>query len=176
MCPNAYKLSVYFDGELSERRRKPLSRHIQFCQACRSTLHMFEFQREILGLQEPTIDNNADHYRKFWNYVGKARLARISGPRRIEVPLPLAVAALILISILGVLNFVSRSIDGDRVFSHEPTVITFSISPSELESLLSYLEEARTNSDISSVHTLPLTFTRLGDPLMIRSAVIEGEP
>lgn len=174
MCPNAYELSAYFDGELPERQRESLSKHIQSCHACRSTLYMFESQRKILGLQSPLIDNNSNYYHRFWDYVGEARLARMNRSRRIAVPLPLAVSALVLILILGALNFVSRPIGRTR--SHVPTVITFSFSPGELENLLNYLEEARTNSERSSVHTLPLSFTRLGEPLMVRSAAIEGEP
>jgi len=92
------------------------------------------------------------------------------------VPLPLAVAAVVLISILGVLNFVSRPIGGTRSIPRASTAITFSISPDELENLLNYLEEGRADSELNSIYVLPLPFTRLGDPLMVRSAAIEGEP
>jgi len=170
MCPKAYKLSAYFDGELPGRQLKSLNEHIQSCQACLSTLRIFEIQRK--SLRSPAIASDPNNYRKFWSYAGEARLARTRRPRRVAVPLPLAIAALILISVLGALNFVSRPISA----SHAPETITFSFSPDELESLLGYLEERRTASERSSVYTLPMPFTPLGDPLIVRSAAIEGEP
>jgi len=102
-------------------------------------------------------------------------LTRARRPGSIMVPLPLAIAALILISILGALNLVPRFMAEARTLSYAPEVITFSVSPDELESLLNYLEEKRTASERSSIYTLPLPFTPLGDPLIVRSVAVEGE-
>jgi len=174
MCPKAYKLSAYFDGELKDRQRESLSKHILSCRACRSALRIFESQRK--SLQGPHIEGGPDGYRRFWHYAGEAKLARMRGPMRVMIPLPLLVAALILIPILGVLNFVSRPIGGIPAIPHESTVITLSVSPDELESLLGYLEEEKANPELESIYTLPLPFTPLGDPLMVRSAAAGREP
>jgi len=95
---------------------------------------------------------------------------------RITVPLPIAIAAIVLIVSLGALNLVPRNMGRTRELSHTPQVITFSISPNELENLLNRLEELRINSERSSEYTLPLPFVPFGDPLIFRSASVEEEP
>lgn len=182
MCPEASKLSAFFDGEVTESERKSLENHIRECPACQATLNVFAAQRELLRSDVPVITAKPDRLDEFWKYVGKSRLSRIHGPRRINVPLPLAVAAALVLAAVTVLNFVplGRRPMPDVVVvdsrPQAPTVVSFTISPGELDDFFAVLEGTQVSGS-ESFHTLPaeLPVARFGDPLIVRPAGFEGD-
>jgi hypothetical protein len=182
MCPEASTLSAFFDGELNGSKKDSVERHIQECPACKATLDLFSSQRNILRTDIPVIPENPDRLEHFWNYVGNSRLGRVHGPRRIAVPLPLAVAAAVVLAAATVLNFLplGRNPMPDILVvetrPQAPTVVSLSISPGELDDFFAVLEGSKVSGD-DSIHTLPaeLPVARFGDPLIVRPASFEGE-
>ncbi len=177
-------LSAYFDNELNGSQKETMENHLPACPACRATLELFQSQREIMRQDIPVIPENQDRLDEFWAYVGKSRISRIHGPRRIAVPLPLAVAAALALALVSVLNFLPiggrKASDTPVVvqtISQSPTVVSFTISPGELDDFFAVLEGTQvSNSD--SIHMLPSDFpvARFGDPLIVRSDSFEGAP
>lgn len=182
MCPEASMLSAYFDGELNELATKSVESHCSECPACRATLDLFAYQRELMRSDIPVIAGNSDRLENFWKYVGKSRLSRIHGPRRINIPLPLAVAAGLVLAAVTVLNFLPlgrRSMPEVVVVDSRPlapTVVSFTISPGELDDFFAVLEGTQLSA-ADAIHTLPaeLPVARFGDPLIVRPASFEGE-
>jgi len=182
MCPESSMLSAYFDNELNEVQKKIIENHLQSCPACRATLDLFNTQREMIKQDIPEIPENPERLNEFWTYVGKSRLSRIHGPRRIAVPMPLAVAAILALALTTVLNFLplgeKKSRDMPLVVDslpQTPTVVSFTISPGELDDFFAVLEGSQvSNSD--SIHVLPseLPVSRFGDPLIVRPDSFEG--
>jgi len=183
MCPETLSLSAYYDGELSDVSRKSIGKHLEGCPTCRATLEIFAAQHRYL--QSETLTPPSDHERldRFWHYVGKFRFGRYHGvPRRIGVPLPLAVAVILALIVATGFNFVIREGDsrpGIIVLaprSTAPTLVTFSITPSDLESFLSILEGETSGNDIT--YTLPegIPVSHFGDPMIIRSTAPERSP
>ncbi|MCK5734916.1 MAG: hypothetical protein KAH21_00505, partial [Spirochaetaceae bacterium] len=58
-----------------------------------------------------------------------------------------------------------------------PTVVSFTISPGELDDFFAVLEGVQVSND-DSIHVLPAEFpvSRFGDPLIIRPNNFEGAP
>jgi len=184
MCPEASILSAFFDNELSGSQKESVENHIRNCPACRATLDLFQSQRELMHQDILDFPEKTDRLDEFWTYVGKSRISRIHGPRRVSVPMPLAVAAAAALAFVTVLNFLPI---GDRKTSEiplvaeslpqSPTVVSFTISPGELDDFFAVLEGVQvSNSEV--IHTLPseIPVARFGDPLIIRSNSFERAP
>ena len=183
MCPKPEILSAYFDDELTLDRRRSVDEHLKECPACRATLKEFAAQRETLSAEEPAVRRDADHLEEFWDFVGRSRLHRSVGPRKLSVPIPVAAAAAAVLVALTVLNFLPREskVDMPDVLVLEsrqpsPTVVSLTITPNELDDLFAVLEGNDVNSE--SMLTLPaeLPAIRMGEPQMIRPASLEEGP
>jgi hypothetical protein len=177
-------LSAYFDNELSGIQKAVVEKHLQSCPVCRATLDLFQTQREILRQDSSEIPENPDRLKEFWSYAGKSRLGRIHGPRRVAVPMPLAVAAALALALATVLNFLPiggrKTSDTPMIVEtipQSPTVVSFTISPGELDDFFAVLEGVQV-SNADSIHTLPaeLPVARFGDPLIVRPNSFEGAP
>ncbi len=177
-------LSACFDNELNGSQKETVENHLLTCPACRATMELFQSQREIMRRDIPVLPENPERLNEFWTYVGKSRISRIHGPRRIAVPLPLAVAAALALALVSVLNFLP--IGGRKASAvpvvvealpQSPTVVSFTISPGELDDFFAVLEGTQV-SNADSIHMLPSDFpvARFGDPLIIRSDSFEGAP
>jgi len=181
MCPEAKTLSAYFDGELAESARAGVESHLKGCPACRAALDIFNAQRAFLLADSSDISGRDDRIQRFWRYAGTARLNRLPAPRRISVPLPLAVAAMLVLAVATVFNFVrfdGNSRPGIIVLDSRPqapTMVTFTITPGELDNFFEVLEGGVQGDEI--IHELPagVPVSRFGDPMIIRSAS-EGAP
>ncbi len=182
MCPDASTLSEYFDGELSDDRAAQTAEHVASCPACRATLELFASQRIFLN-SDAAVLNEAPTLEEFWDYVGRSRVHRLNTPRRISLPLPLAAAAAALFLAAVIFNFVpvGRSKMPDVVLlesrTQVPTVVSFTITPGDLDQFLALLEGGDASKS-EAIHTLPaeLPLSRIGEPQMVRPAVLKGAP
>ncbi len=180
MCPDTSLLSAFFDNELSGSEKDSVENHIPGCPACSATLDLFADQRELMKQDRPFIEETPDYLDEFWTYVGKSRLSRVHGPRRIAVPLPIAIAAALALAVVSVLNFLplgGRNASGLPIvvdtLPQAPTVVSFTISPGELDDFFAVLEGVKITDD--AIHIIPadLPVARFGDPLIVRSASFE---
>ena len=182
MCPDASTLSAFFDGELPAARAAETEEHVRSCPACRATLELFVSQRRFLASDDVSF-GEAPPLDSFWDYVGRSRVYRLHGPRRISVPLPLAAAAVIALAAAVVFNFMphGKTKMPDVVVLESriptPTVVSFTITPGDMDQFLALLEGAEAIGT-ETVHTLPaeLPISRFGEPQMVRPAFIEGAP
>lgn len=182
MCPDASTLSAYFDGELSDAHAAQIAEHIRSCPACRATLELFASQRTFLHSDGAEL-GEAPPLDGFWNYVGRTRVHKLRGPRRITLPLPLAAAAVVAFTVAVIFNFlpVGKNKIPDVVVvesrTQVPTVVSFTITPGDLDQFLAFLE-GDDASDSEALHILPdeLPLSRIGEPQMVRPAVLKGAP
>jgi len=183
MCPETLSLSAYYDGELNDVSKQSIEKHLEGCPTCRATLEIFAAQHRYLQSENLTPPSSPGRLNRFWHYVGTTRFGRYhKGPKRIGIPLPLAVAVILALLVATGFNFVTREGDsrpGIIVLSPRsaaPTLVTFSITPSELESFLSVLEGETSGDDV--IYKLPegIPVSHFGDPMIVRSAALEGTP
>ena len=181
MCPEAKNLSAYFDGELSDSRRADVENHLEGCPACRAALDIFDSQRAFLQTGPPETTGREERIQRFWRYAGTSRLNRFPVPRRISVPLPLAVAAMLVLAAATVFNFIrfeGNSRPGIIVLDSRPqapTMVSFTITPGELDNFFTVLEGGVQGDEIIRELPAGLPVSRFGDPMIIRSAS-EGAP
>ena len=182
MCPDASTLSAFFDGELSASRAADIEEHIFGCPACRATMELFVSQRTVLH-SDAIETGEAMPLDRFWDYVGRSRVHRLQGPRRITVSLPLAAAAAVVFAAAVIFNFLplGRSKMPDVVVVESrtpvPAVVSFTIKPGDIDQFLALLEGAEAFGG-DEIHTLPaeLPLSRYGEPQMVRPASLEGTP
>ena len=189
MCPESVELSAYFDRELPAERMKEIEKHLKSCPACRATVKIFEEQRSFMSAaaeDRPEKRTYSEHMENFWYYMGKSRLARARGFGKVQIPFPVAAAAGILFIALTALNifFIASNRGGTGgapsaavIQPKVPTVITFNISPNELDNFISMLEKQGSAGSNDEIQVLPeeVSVARYGEPLMVQPAVIEGK-
>ena len=186
MCPESVELSAYFDRELPAERMTEIEKHLEMCPACRATMKIFEEQRVLISAaaeDAPAKKTYSAHMENFWHYMGKSRLARARGFGKVQIPFPVAAAAGIIFVALSALNifFIASNHGGTppaaEITPKVPTVITFNISPNELDNFISMLEKQGISGGNDDIQVLPeeVSVARYGEPLMVQPAVIEGK-
>ncbi len=180
MCPDPTVLSAWFDGETSSAESTAIEKHLEECPACRATVDVFSQRRNMLRADGPP-PIEADKLKKFWTYVGQCRIQKVSAPRRLSVPLPLAAAAALVFIAAVAMNFVNiGGKDMPDVYVVEsprpvPTVVSLTITPGELDEFFSMLEGGSTiGSDGLVVLPEELPVSLFGEPEMVRPASLEG--
>lgn len=95
-CPQLFKVSLLVDGELTPDEEARLREHLGDCPQCRQAWADFSDMRREIRSIEPQAVQNAEHV-----------LANILAPpksgfwhRTIQVPAPLAAAAVVLLAVL----------------------------------------------------------------------------
>ena len=104
MCPDPQTLSAFFDGELSSHWVKEVEAHLSNCSECQNKISRLQKYRETLHEAEESIYTGSMD--RVWNRLKEYReqAAAKQAPlitRRIQVPLPLAAAAVALLVLLG---------------------------------------------------------------------------
>ena len=183
MCPDAKTLSAYFDRETTEDASARIEAHLADCPACRATMDLFAAQRRVLRSVKPEPAGESRSLDEFWRYVGRSRIQKVAGPRRLSVPLPLAAAAALALVAATVMNFIpGRRPDVPNVLVVEapvqaPTVVSLTVTPGELDAFFAALENTAAIEEHDGIPTLPaeLPVARFGEPMIVRPAGFEGE-
>jgi anti-sigma factor RsiW len=113
MCPDAQILSAYFDGEVPEPWKSRMEEHVSSCPACKERLAGFASQRAALSSDSGGAAAETGCLRA-WNRIEAdiAKRKAQKGPslfwdRSVHVPLPLAAAALLALSIVPAVTVAS---------------------------------------------------------------------
>ena len=187
MCPRPFILSAYFDGELDRRKYARLEVHLRNCAACQTAFNNLLRLRETLREEIP-VDFGSGA-RGFRHYALRSNFSRIG--RGVSIPVPVAVAAFIMLFGTAVLNFLPRpltsaflqvvespELETDK--NPDSNLISVSVSSSELEGILAIMErEISQSGQLAAV--LPrlaedMQFTRNGEPQFLRPVVYGDDP
>ena len=173
MCPDREILSAFFDGEIDPPWDHAISEHVAGCESCRRFLEGLEQTRRALrddrltGLGEPMERVR----RSLLAGVAPLAVPQPGWHRRVELPLPVAVTAAVLIVALGV-GFaftLARSSMGYIRVTRAPaggTEYQFAVPYDKVETLLKSVGGSAANSD--DVMTLPkdVKLVPVGEPRM----------
>ncbi len=185
MCPEDDIISAYLDGELEPSISIKVEKHIAGCEKCQEKLKTFQRISHIL-LEDDSPDYLAS-MEKVKRRIQISQLASDRGMskesvrsswwyRRIEFPLPLAIAAMLLIVFLGMVLFLkipsANSVRMMRI-KKEPSGVTevqVSAPIEDLEALLKTLD----NNDFKKEVIIQLPpksqFLMMGEPKIMREA------
>jgi hypothetical protein len=173
MCPDREILSAYFDGEISPPWDRAIAEHVAGCESCRRVIAGLEQTRSALR------DDRLDGLLEPMERVRRSLLAGVvplSVPqpgwhRRVELPLPAAVAAAVLIVALGVgfaFTLAQSRMGFIRVVKAPAgnTEYQFAVPYDKVEALLKSVGGSAANSD--DVMTLPkdVKLVPVGEPRM----------
>ncbi len=176
-------LSAYFDDELTASKHCELSLHVKNCPICGEALNLLAAQRRRLCISALESDADDGALPRFWRYVGRSRLRIQRRIRQLTVPIPLALAILAALIISIAMNFIPitrvsfPSIAQVERLSPPQTVVSLSLTPNDVENLLSLMED-RLEYSRDTIYTLPteLPVTRFGEPQILRTINPERTP
>jgi hypothetical protein len=102
MCPEKELISVYFDGELPSPWKEKLEVHLETCPECRSTLENYKETQALLHANDVAVPFHPVDEAGVSRLRRRPRTVRYSYvrslmTRRLELPLPAAAAAALLV-------------------------------------------------------------------------------
>lgn len=104
MCPDRELLSAFFDGEVEDPWRTDIKKHLESCLKCRQILSSYQRLRRILE-EDPVPDCQGAQLRTLEKVIaGSGVIPGKTVPfwkKRLQVPLPLAAAAAVVLIFLG---------------------------------------------------------------------------
>jgi len=103
MCPDREILSAWLDGEIDAPWDRALEEHVGSCPECRALLERLEAVRRTL-LEAPVPDWRPAMERVRSSLVARGFASEKAAPvwrRRVSMPVPLAVAACLLVMVLA---------------------------------------------------------------------------
>jgi anti-sigma factor RsiW len=103
MCPERHLLSAFVDGEVPSPWDGRIEAHLESCERCRATVERYRAMRAALSGDSPA---GADRMRdEIWARLaaGHSRRRADLWHRRVAVPLPLAMAAGVVVTVLATL-------------------------------------------------------------------------
>jgi anti-sigma factor RsiW len=177
MCPDREILSAWLDGEIDSPWDRALEEHVGSCPDCRARLERLEGVRRSL-LEAPMPDWRPAMERVRSSLVSRGLASEKAAPvwrRRVSMPIPLAVAAAVLMILLaGALTVsVIRSSFGMVRITRQgsgSTEIRIAAPVSDLESLLRSIDKDA--GSLEDVILLPknVLLSSRGEPLMGKEA------
>lgn len=186
MCPEALILSTWFDKELSAEKHAQVSEHVKKCPSCQEIVKNFTKQRTQLYSQFPSVEKNGNYLQKFWTYMGIQKLHKSYIPRHISLPIPVVAVLLVSLAFASIMNFIPFRKNSQPApmaleqHSYTPTVISLTITPSEIDTLFTLLEGVQGLSG-ETLHLLPveLPTSQFGKPQIFPATTLdysEGSP
>ena len=182
MCPDRQLLSLHLDGEMPSPWKEKLESHLASCPACSSALDAYRgVSRAVSSV--PSDGLEAAKARIWKNLAGLSAVpaARTPSPwrRRIAVPLPAAVAAVLAVALLsaGGMGLASAGRGSENMVAVAQSPQNLAVPVSDIGSVLRYLESQDSAGDIVIIR-LPeaANFYSSGEPTLIRAADYSGRP
>ena len=173
MCPDREILSAWLDGEIDAPWDRALEEHVGSCTECRTRLERLEGVRRSL-LEAPVPDWRPAMERVRSRLVARGLARDRPTPvwhRRVSLPVPLAVAAALLVMVLAgalAVSVIRSSYGMVRITRQGSTGTEIRIAAplNDLESLLRSVDEDA--GSLEAVITLPknVPLSSVGEPLM----------
>lgn len=186
MCPDRQILSLYKDQELPSPWKEKLEHHLATCQECRTQLQTYQNLSAFLQSSQQIHDQSVEEIQsRVWRNLSKnmmvvkqEKLRQPRWNREVVLPLPAAIAALLIVAIL-------TGLVAPMIFRHQNpnnaavsainTEVPGVIPVSDMRSVLQYLENQTSTADIVIIR-LPesSSFVPFGQPELIRAAAYDG--
>ncbi|TCW61542.1 hypothetical protein C5O22_05595 [Treponema sp. J25] len=188
MCPDKSLLSLYLDGELPSPWKEKLETHLLHCGSCQIQAKKLQgLHQDLHTLPCPPMEVIQAAQKRVWQQLavkikegqGNSQKHRFSWNRPVAIPLPAAIAALILVALVA-------SLAGPLLFSpgngasHLPvarinTEVQNIVPVSNIENLVQYLEMQAATADIVIIK-LPETqnFVPAGQPTLLKAVEYQG--
>ncbi|MCX7655492.1 MAG: zf-HC2 domain-containing protein [Treponemataceae bacterium] len=188
MCPDKSLLSLYMDGELPSPWKEKLETHLLHCEACQIEAKKLQrLHQKLHTLPSPPMEVVQTAQKRVWQQVavkikegeGKPHKYRFTWNRPIAIPLPAAIAALILValvaSLAGPLLFSPENSTGYVPVARINTEVQNIVPVSNIENLVQYLEMQAATADIVIIK-LPETqnFVPAGQPTLLKAVEYQG--
>ncbi|OHD70668.1 MAG: hypothetical protein A2177_16875 [Spirochaetes bacterium RBG_13_68_11] len=177
MCPDREILSAWLDGEIDSPWDGALEEHVGSCPDCRARLERLEGVRRSL-LESPMPDWRPAMERVRSSLVSRGLASEKAAPvwrRRVSLPVPLAVAAGLLVMVLAgalAVSVIRSSFGMVRITRQGSggTEIRIAASVSDLESLLRSVDEDA--GSLEGIIMLPkdVQLLPVGEPRMGKEA------
>ncbi len=184
MCPDSELISLYKDGELPSPWKEKLEAHVGTCPECFKKLESYHLVSNFL--QVPPIDENRleSAQRDIWKHLARAisqaeqTSTRPGWKHPIVLPLPAAIAALLLVALFATLvtPFIMRQGTANtQSMAKINTEVPGIVPVSDIKEVLQYLENQTSTADIVIIK-LPDTgsFIPSGQPELIRVVDYQG--
>ena len=188
MCVDDKDLSAYLDGELDKKKKAGVEAHLEECTVCRSRLDSLG---RLANIGSPSEDEINRRKERTFSRISVAVERKPEPPvwrRKINLSLPLAAAAAVVLILLGGLGVTLTGITGspDHVDTREIPVVEkeFDSSPftlarkngeptqEELEELFRFLSEKGASVEVKIELPQSSNFTVYGEPRLIKAADI----
>ncbi len=187
MCPEDDIISAYLDGELEDSISAKVEEHIAQCDRCRKKLRAFQRISHIL-----LEDESPDYLASMEKVKRRIQISQLASAdrakrlpwwtRKVEFPFPLAIAAMLLIVLLGTAVFVRfPSTNRNLRMMHikkEPSGITevqVSAPIEDLEELLRTINNDSFKKEVIIQLPTKSQFLMIGEPQIMREAEFTRE-
>jgi len=184
MCPDRQLISLYKDGELPSPWKEKLEAHLETCPDCAGTLMAYKQVSTFLQRQRIEPERIETAQRTIWKNLSHTlpQITQSKTKRQwkhpVVVPLPAAIAALVLVALLASIVtplILQQGSVNTQSMAKINTEVPGIIPVSDMQGLLQYLENQAATADIVIIK-LPETssFAPSGQPEIIRSVDYRG--
>lgn len=179
MCPDRQMLSLYVDDEIPSPWKEKLEAHLATCAACSRAVDEYRELSAVIGAVPADGLENA-RARVWKGLAARTPVSSVRSPwsRRIVLPVPAAVAALLAVAVLaaGGVGLASSSLGSEPV-AVVPNPQNIAVPVSDIGSVLRYLDSQESSAEIVIIR-LPeaASYESAGRPTLIRAADYNGRP
>jgi len=186
MCPDPHLLSIYIDGALPSPWKEKLQDHFAQCPVCKEKIEKFEQLHDLINKDKSEnrafTEVSEQAMARVWkNFETRRRFKSRQNMWRhkFSVPLPAAAAAAVILLLLAV--FWLRTGAGQPDAADKSNFILASemerieeipgiIPAADMSGVLQYLNPANSGTNIIILHLPESSFSRAGEPEIIRAA------
>ena len=186
MCPDEETLSAYLDGEVEEPFKSKITEHVKACVRCSGKLESLQRIKSIL-LEE----NDPEYIESMENVKRRIQISVVADnyffgrlnsfwKRKVALPVPLAVAAIVLFFIFGFF-LISNIADNSGIhlmkIRTEPSGVTevqVAAPIEDLEQLLKFIDNSNFKKEVIIKLPSQSQFLMLGKPAIVKEAEFSG--
>ncbi|MCA1950923.1 MAG: zf-HC2 domain-containing protein [Treponema sp.] len=184
MCPDSQLISLYKDGELPSPWKEKLEAHLGTCPQCSKKLASYNLVSDFLQLKQIDESHLESAQRDVWKHLSRSipqteqTNTRLRWKHPIVLPLPAAIAALVLVALLASLVtpfILHQGSANTQSIAKINTEVPGIVPVSDIKEVLRYLENQTSTADIVIIK-LPDTgsFIPSGQPELIRAVDYQG--